>query len=117
LWYGEPDAIANAIGYAEHCSRSHDAVIRDGFHSILYGAQDDENLYMAHRRLEPCGYCSARYRPGFTKVGQGADGMPLAITCNVLGPDGVPDNTSNLVVVGRFPVATAMVLKSWVRAK
>jgi hypothetical protein len=24
LWYGEP----NAISYAEHCSRSHDAVIR-----------------------------------------------------------------------------------------
>jgi hypothetical protein len=28
LWYGEPNAVANAIGYAEHCSRSHDAVIR-----------------------------------------------------------------------------------------
>ena len=28
LWYGEPNAIANAIGYAEHRSRSHDAVIR-----------------------------------------------------------------------------------------
>ena len=28
LWYGEPDAISNAIGYAKFCSRSHDAVIR-----------------------------------------------------------------------------------------
>jgi hypothetical protein len=28
LWYGEPDAIANAIGYAKHRSRSHTAVIR-----------------------------------------------------------------------------------------
>ena len=28
LWYGEPNAVANAIGYAEHRSRSHDAVIR-----------------------------------------------------------------------------------------
>jgi hypothetical protein len=28
LWYGEPDAIANAIGYAKFFSRSHDAVIR-----------------------------------------------------------------------------------------
>jgi hypothetical protein len=28
LWYGEPDAITNAIGYAMHRSRSHDAVIR-----------------------------------------------------------------------------------------
>jgi hypothetical protein len=28
LWYGGPGAVSNAIGYAEHCSRSHDAVIR-----------------------------------------------------------------------------------------
>ena len=28
LWYDEPNAVANAIGYAEHRSRSHDAVIR-----------------------------------------------------------------------------------------
>jgi hypothetical protein len=28
LWHGEPDAISNAIGYAEFYSRSHDAVIR-----------------------------------------------------------------------------------------
>jgi hypothetical protein len=28
LWYGDPNAVANAIGYAEHFSRSHDAVIR-----------------------------------------------------------------------------------------
>jgi hypothetical protein len=28
LWYGEPNAVPNAIGYAEHRSRSHDAVIR-----------------------------------------------------------------------------------------
>ena len=27
LWYGEPNAVANAIGYATHRSRSHDAVI------------------------------------------------------------------------------------------
>ena len=27
LWYGEPSAVANAIGYAEHRSRSHHAVI------------------------------------------------------------------------------------------
>jgi hypothetical protein len=26
LWYGEPNAISNAIGYAEHYSTSHDAV-------------------------------------------------------------------------------------------
>lgn len=28
LWYGEREAISNAIGYAKFCSRSHDAVIR-----------------------------------------------------------------------------------------
>jgi hypothetical protein len=28
LWYGEPNAISNAIGYAQHRSRSHNAVIR-----------------------------------------------------------------------------------------
>ncbi len=28
LWYGEPDAITNAISYAKFFSRSHDAVIR-----------------------------------------------------------------------------------------
>ena len=28
LWYGDINAVANAIGYAEHFSRSHEAVIR-----------------------------------------------------------------------------------------
>ena len=28
LWYGDANAVVNAIGYAEHCRRSHDAVIR-----------------------------------------------------------------------------------------
>jgi len=28
LWYGEPDAINNAVGYAKFRSRSHDAVTR-----------------------------------------------------------------------------------------
>ena len=28
LWYAEPNAVANAIGYAKFRSRSHDAVIR-----------------------------------------------------------------------------------------
>jgi hypothetical protein len=27
LWYGEPNAIGNAVGYAKFFSRSHDAVI------------------------------------------------------------------------------------------
>jgi hypothetical protein len=28
LWYGEPDGISNAIGYAKFFSRSHPVVIR-----------------------------------------------------------------------------------------
>jgi hypothetical protein len=28
LWYGEPNATSNAVSYATHYSRSHDAVIR-----------------------------------------------------------------------------------------
>jgi uncharacterized protein (DUF1501 family) len=28
LWYAGPNAVVNAIGYAEHRSRSHDALIR-----------------------------------------------------------------------------------------
>jgi hypothetical protein len=28
LWYGEPDAVSNAVDYAKFYSRSHDAVIR-----------------------------------------------------------------------------------------
>ena len=28
LWYGYTNAVANAIGYAQHFSRSHNAVIR-----------------------------------------------------------------------------------------
>jgi len=28
LWYGEPNSVSNAIGYAMHFSRSHGAVIR-----------------------------------------------------------------------------------------
>ena len=26
LWYGDPNAVANAIGYAMHSSRSHDVI-------------------------------------------------------------------------------------------
>ena len=28
LWYGEPNAVTNTIGYAQHRSRSYHAVIR-----------------------------------------------------------------------------------------
>ena len=37
LWYDGPEAVANAIGYAEHRSRSHDAVTRvyDGACNVI----------------------------------------------------------------------------------
>jgi len=37
LWYGDANAVANAIGYAEHFSRSHHAVIRvyDGAGNVI----------------------------------------------------------------------------------
>jgi len=37
LWYGEPNAVTNAIGYAMHCNRSADAVIRvyDGAGNVI----------------------------------------------------------------------------------
>jgi hypothetical protein len=37
LWYDGPNAVANAIGYAEHDSRSHHAVIRvyDAFGNVI----------------------------------------------------------------------------------
>jgi hypothetical protein len=37
LWYGDPNAISNAVGYAKFFSRSHPAVIRvydEGGHVI-----------------------------------------------------------------------------------
>ena len=38
LWYGEPDAISNAIACAKFRSRSHDAVIRvyDDVGKVIY---------------------------------------------------------------------------------
>jgi hypothetical protein len=42
LWYAEPNAITNAIGYAKHRSRSHYAVIR------VYDAGD--NVIEAHEQ-------------------------------------------------------------------
>jgi hypothetical protein len=42
LWYGQANAISNAIGYAMHRSRSHDAVIR------VY--DDASNLIETHEK-------------------------------------------------------------------
>jgi hypothetical protein len=46
LWYGEPDAISNAIAYAKFYSRSHDAVIR-----VYDDAGNMIERHESHRRL------------------------------------------------------------------
>ena len=48
LWYAEPNAAANAIGYAQHRSRSHDAVIR------VYGAAS--NVIETHEHAYKTGF-------------------------------------------------------------
>ena len=40
LWYAGPNAASNAVDYAKHCSRSHDAVTR------VYDA--DDNVIETH---------------------------------------------------------------------
>jgi hypothetical protein len=47
LWYGEPNAVSNAIGYAQFSSRSHDAVIRvyDAATRAISNSGDFEQLY------------------------------------------------------------------------
>jgi hypothetical protein len=46
LWYDGPNAISNAIGYAKHRSRSHDAVIRvyDYAGNVIENAQARERV-------------------------------------------------------------------------
>jgi len=59
LWYGEPDAISNAIGYAKFFSRSHDAVIR------VYG--DAGNVIIPKTR-RPVPKHATRYDEPFTLI-------------------------------------------------
>jgi hypothetical protein len=70
LWYGEPNAINNAIGYAMHRSRSHDAVIR------VYDAAGNVTKRTSTRAI------SAWFRSQAAEV-------PLAtaclLTCSVFG--------------------------------
>ncbi len=86
LWYADPSAVSNAIGYAEYRSRSHDAVIRvydeasnvietpvRANHETLSGlillvlAFDDAispliSLRMCWRRARVCGWVLCRAR-------------------------------------------------------
>jgi hypothetical protein len=73
LWYGEPNANSNAIGYAEHYSRSHDAVIR------VY--DDAGNVIEMHERRGS----SKNREAGFPACGLLADirSMEQAIDCKM----------------------------------
>jgi len=44
LWYGEPNAVSNAIGYAMHRGGSHDAAIRvyDAAGNVI-GVREEEH--------------------------------------------------------------------------
>ena len=56
LWYAEPNAVSNAIGYAKFFSRSHDAVIRvyDDAGKVI------ETHQHARDRVELGGECVAK---------------------------------------------------------
>ena len=53
LWYGEPNAISNAIGYAKFRSRSDPAVI----HGLRYGWQRDRNARAQGRVQRVVRFC------------------------------------------------------------
>jgi hypothetical protein len=52
LWYGEPDAISNAVNYAEFFSQSHDAVIRvyDEADNVIELSSERSISYLFSRR-------------------------------------------------------------------
>jgi hypothetical protein len=55
LWYGEPNAISNAIGYAKFSSRSHDTVIRvcDEGENVTETHEQIGDLRLVARGLSP----------------------------------------------------------------
>ena len=92
LCYAGPDAVANAIGYAEHGSRSHDAVIR------VY--DNASNVIGTHSQ-----------GPLVTRTETGAEAIPFATTSSSLGPVSWVDGTSKCVDTSALE-ATAMLLWS-----
>jgi hypothetical protein len=59
LWYGEPNAVSNAIGYARFYSRSHDAVrnFKRGHTMAKYSV--DSSAAQADPLLEPLTYAAS----------------------------------------------------------
>jgi acyl CoA:acetate/3-ketoacid CoA transferase alpha subunit len=90
LWYGELNAASNAIGYAEHYSRSHDAVVR---------VYDDAGSGIEMHSQGPL----------VTRTETGAEAIPFATTSSSLGPVSCVDGTSKWVDTSALE-ATAMLL-------
>jgi hypothetical protein len=59
--YGEPDAVSKAIGYAKHCSRLHDAVIR------VY--DEPGNVIETHEHPGDFGHCRDNVQDGIAYQG------------------------------------------------
>jgi hypothetical protein len=93
----EPNAISNAIGYAEHYSRSHNALVR------VYDAAS--NMIETH---EPANLPQG---PLVTRTETGAEAIPFATTSSSLGPVSWVDGTSKWVDTSALE-ATAMLLWS-----
>jgi hypothetical protein len=80
LWYAGPDAVNNAIGYAEHRSRSHDALIR------VYN--DAGNVIQTHEHAGEL----KEWRPGF-RLYRAAQGATRFQTPGRVGPKTPPAKT------------------------
>ena len=75
LLYGDPNAVSNAIGYAEHRSRSHDAVIR------VYS--ESGNVIQTHH-AEAGLRCTARIQMRTVKVNRCRSLLPAESSREVL---------------------------------
>ena len=63
LWYAEPNAVSNAIGYARYFSRSHDAVIRvyDAAGNVIERHEHAGDFKERQRDQNVCGTGSVGY--------------------------------------------------------
>jgi hypothetical protein len=92
LWYGEPNAVSNAIGYAKHRSCSHDLLIRFGVVPIQNALPIAYGLCRV-RRFLPC--CAVAVGVGvLTAIAFGTGvltsvAVGIGVTCGVVVAVGV----------------------------
>ena len=74
LWYDGPNAVANAIGYAEHHSRSHHAVIRvyDAAGNVIetHEHKSDFKTVISQSMVSTCNRTAVRSNTSLTASGQ-----------------------------------------------